>query len=125
MPAVVLILAGTPIVGCGGSTLRVTGVQVGRSLNADNSIAVHTNRFRSGDTMHAAVITEGRGSATIKARWTYIGRVVNETEQKVSYTDHAATEFHIQSSGGFPPGDYKLEIFVNGEPFESRNLRVD
>jgi hypothetical protein len=111
--------------GLGESTLQVESVQVGKSLNSDNSVAVHTTRFEPGDTMHAAVITEGRGSATIAARWTYLGRVVNETEQKVSYNDHAATEFHIQNSGGFPVGDYKLEIFLNGEPIETRNLRVE
>jgi hypothetical protein len=58
-------------------------------------------------------------------RWRYAGRVVSEESKEVSYRDHAATEFHIQNSSGFPPGDYSVEILVDGQSFATRTLRVE
>ena len=122
--AAAALLAAGLATGCQEDTLRVASVQVGRTLNSDNSVGIHTTSFKPEDTMQAAVITEGRGKATIVARWSYGGRVVNETSKDVSYTDHAATEFHLQPSGAFPPGEYTLDIIYNGQPLETRSLRV-
>src|SRR5688500_18792397 len=70
---------------CGsGAPLKVETVQVGRSLNSDNSGGAITTRFKPADTMYAAVITEGRGSGTIVARWTGLGRVISEQTSDVS-----------------------------------------
>jgi hypothetical protein len=105
--------------------LRVTTIQTGRSLNSDKSVGNHTTRFRPDDTMFVSVLTDGPGAGTITARWRFAGRLVSEEARNVSYRDHAATEFHIQNSGGFPPGDYSVEIEVDGKPFATRTLRVD
>ena len=43
----------------------------------------------------------------------------------MSYRDSAATEFHITNSSGFPPGDYSVEILLDGKSVETRNLRVE
>lgn len=116
-----LIVAGA---GC-RPALHVSVLQVGRSLNADNTVATHTTRFKPDDTIYASVLTDRTGSSTIRARWSYAGRVVSETEKRVSYRGEAATEFHFQSAGGFPPGDYKVDIFVDGQPVASRDFRVE
>jgi hypothetical protein len=50
---------------------------------------------------------------------------VSEESRDVSYRDHAATEFHIQNSSGFPPGEYSVEILVDGKSFATRTLRVE
>jgi hypothetical protein len=111
--------------GCqAGEPIRVTNVQTGRSLNADNSVGTITTRFRPEDTMYASVITDGSGSATLAARWTYAGRLVNEASKDVRYHEQAATEFHLEPPGRFPTGDYQLEILFNGEVVETRALRV-
>ncbi len=105
--------------------LRVTTIQTGKSLNSDKSVGNHTTRFKPDDTMFASVLTDGPGSGTIGVRWRYAGRLVSEETRDVSYRDHAATEFHIQNSSGFPPGDYTVEILVDGQSFATRSLRVD
>ncbi|HEU4693647.1 MAG TPA: hypothetical protein VFS23_35025 [Vicinamibacterales bacterium] len=105
--------------------LRVTTLQTGRSLNSDKSVGNHTTRFKPDDTMFVSVLTDGPGAGTITARWRYAGRLVSEEAREVSYRDHAATEFHIQNSSGFPPGEYSVEIEVDGKPFATRTLRVD
>ena len=43
----------------------------------------------------------------------------------MSYSDSAATEFHIKNSSGFPPGDYAVEILLDGKSVETRNLKVE
>jgi hypothetical protein len=105
--------------------LRVTTIQLGRSLNPDRSVGSHSTTFKPGDTIYASVLTTGSGPATITARWSYAGRLVSEPQKTVSYKGDAATEFHIQNSGGFPPGDYKVEILLDGKPVGSRGFRVE
>jgi len=124
--ATVLIAIGLAASGCGPSgPLRVTTIQTGKSLNSDKSVGNHTTRFKPDDTMFASVLTDGPGSGTIGARWRFSGRLVSEETKNVSYRDHAATEFHIQNSSGFPPGDYSVEILVDGQSFATRALRVE
>ncbi len=105
--------------------LRVTTIQTGRALNSDNSVGAHTTRFKPDDTMYVSVLNDGPGSGTIAVRWRYAGRLVSEDTRNVSYRDSAATEFHIQNSGGFPAGDYSVEILIDGKSFATRMLRVD
>lgn len=104
--------------------LKVTGLQLGRSRNADHSVGGHTTQFRPDQTIYAAVATDGPGKGTIVARWIYAGRLVSEEQRNVSYTREAYTEFHIQNSGGFPPGDYRVEILLDGTEVASRDFRV-
>jgi hypothetical protein len=114
------------VAGCGPSgPLKVKTIQTGRSLNSDNSVGLLTQRFRPDQTMYVAVLTDGPGKGTLTAKWTYAGRSVSEDTKEVSYRDSAATEFHITNSSGFPPGDYTVEILLDGKPVETRNLRVE
>jgi hypothetical protein len=123
LPPVVLFLC---LLGCGSrESLLVTSIQLGRSLNADGTVAGHTTRFAPGDTVYVSVLTSGAGSGTIGVRWTLAGRVLGEPKKQVSYRDVAATEFHLQSAGGFPVGDYKVEVFLDDQPVETREFRVE
>ena len=105
--------------------LRVNTIQLGRGLNPDNTVTGHTTRFKPTDTIYVSVLTDAAGSGTLTARWTFAGRVVSEPEKRVSYRGAAATEFHIQNSGGFPPGDYKVEILLDGQSIGTREFRVE
>ena len=99
-------------------------LQLGRSINGDHTVGIHTTRFKPDDSIYASVLTEQTGSSTILARWSYAGKVVTETEKKVSYKGPGATEFHFESADGFLEGDYKVEIFIDGQPVASRDFRV-
>ena len=116
-----MIITGTA--GC-RPALHVTTLQLGRSLNVDNTVATHTTRFKTDNTIYASVLTDRTGSSMILARWSYNGHVVSETQKQVSHKGAAATEFHFESADGFPEGDYKVEIFVDGQPVASRDFRV-
>ena len=84
-----------------------------------------TTAFKPNDTIYVAVLTEGSGSATIGVKFSYQGRVISEPEKKVSYRGAAATEFHIEYSGGFPAGEYDIEVVFNGQPAGMRKVRVE
>lgn len=110
------------LTGC-GSNLSVTTIQLGRSLNADNTVAHQTTRFGPEETVYVSVVTAGTGSGVIGVRWTYAGRVVGEPTKPVRGA--AATEFHLQNAGGFPPGDYTVEAFLDGQSVGTKAFRVD
>jgi hypothetical protein len=105
--------------------VRFETIQLGRSLNPDNSVAAHTTRFKPDDTVYVALLSEQPGSGDVTVKWVLNGQVVKEETRNVSYTRAAATEFHLQNSGGFPPGTYRADILVNGQPAGAREFRVE
>ena len=113
-------------VACGPSEpLKVTTIQLGRSLNSDDSVASHTTSFHPRDTIYAALINDAAGAGTVSARWVYAGQTVREETKEVSHNREGATEFHLQSpSAGFPPGDYRVEFQLDGKPIGTREFRV-
>jgi hypothetical protein len=122
----ILAVVAALLAGCQSDRrLEVTTIQLGRAINPDKTVSDPTTRFKPTDTIYAAVLTDGSGSGKVKVRWLYRGRVVSEPEQDVSYQGPAATEFHIQNSGGFPPGEYSVEFFLDGKSIGSRAFRVE
>jgi hypothetical protein len=122
----VAVMAMLLAAGCGSNQpLQVTTIQLGRSINPDKTVASHTTRFKPTDTIYATVLTDGSGSGKIKVRWLYRGTLLSEPEQDVTYQGPAATEFHLQNSSGFPPGDYTVEFFLDGRSIGNRPFRID
>jgi hypothetical protein len=120
-----LLVAATLAVACSHEPLKFNTIQLGRALNADKTVGGFTTRFKPTDTIYAAVLTDGGGSGTVKARWLYAGRVISEPQRDVTYQGSASTEFHIQNTSGFPPGDYTVELFLDGKAVGSRPFRVE
>lgn len=110
---------------CGPSgPLQVTTVQLGRTLNSDNSVGTFATRFKPDDTVYVAALTDKPGKGTFKARWTFRGQSISEEEKSASYRDEAATEFHLHYAGGLPAGDYKVELQLDGMPVGTREFVV-
>jgi hypothetical protein len=121
-----IVLAAVLVAGCGPTEpLEVETIQLGRGLNPDNSVQGHTSNFKPLDTMYVSVLTKAKGRGTIGVRWMYEGRLVSEPSQQVVYRDAAATEFHITNSSGFPPGNYSVEVFLDGKSVGKREYKVD
>ena len=110
--------------GC-GSSVSFTNMQLGRSVNTDQTVANHTTTFGPHDTVYVAIIASGSGSAEMRVRWTYEGRVMGEPTKQVSLRGGGATEFHLQNAGGFPPGKYGVEAFLNGQSVATRAFHVE
>jgi hypothetical protein len=110
-----------------GVGVRVSQIDMGRSLNADKTINDNTDSFKPNDTIYASIRTGGTAAtATLKAHWTYQdGQVVNESTQTIAPTGDARTEFHISKPDGWPTGKYKLEVFLNGSSAATRDFEVE
>jgi hypothetical protein len=121
--AIILGLAAS-LAACSPHTLRVTEVQIGRTLNADETVGITATTFGPTDTVYIAVLTSGIGSATIGVRWKFGDRLVNEASKQVSYKDRAATDFSLKGAAGIPPGDYTAEVSFDGKPVETKTFRV-
>lgn len=111
---------------CGPSgPLNATSVQLGRSINSDDSVGTHATRFKRDETIYAAVLTDGPGAGAITARWKFGARTMSEETKQVSYRENGATEFHISAAGGLPPGEYRVEIEIDGMPAGARDFQVE
>jgi hypothetical protein len=121
-----LLVLAACLAGCSaGPELAVTSIQLGRALNADGTVGNFAATFAPGETVYVSLLTAGAGDATLSVRWLYAGQVVGEAKKQVSFKDVAATEFHLQSATGFPPGHYTVEAFMNGKPLETRRFTVE
>ena len=105
--------------------LVVNTVQLGRSLNSDDTVGNHATTFKPSDTVYLAAINDAPGSGTINVRWVYAGQTVSEESREVRYTRDSATSFHLQPpSAGFPEGEYRVEVQVNDQNVATRTFRV-
>ena len=122
---VVITLAVMVMAACNNAPLKVSTIQLGKTLNSDNSVGTHATSFRPKDTMYVSVLSNGRGAGTITVKWSFAGRVVHEATKKVAYNDQAATDFRFQAADDFPIGDYAIEVIVDGKTLETRRVKVE
>jgi predicted small lipoprotein YifL len=106
----------------------VRQVVLGSQIGADKKVAAPASSFAPADTIYAVIETIGSGKASVKAVWTYHKgdktAQVNETTQELALTGPAANEFHISKPGGWPAGDYQVEVFLNGASVDVRKFAV-
>jgi hypothetical protein len=109
-----------------GQAVRVTDVNLGRSVNADKTVGDSTESFRPNDTIYVSVATEGSApSATLKAHWTFQdGQLVDDSSQTIAPTGKATTEFHVSKPDGWPAGKYKVEVSLNGASARTKDFEV-
>jgi len=114
--------------GTTASSLRVTDVTLGKAMRGDTAVVDDIDDFARTDTVHAVVKHEGAATdARITARWTFQdGQVVDERTENVSPTGTGAsyTHFMISKPDGWPAGNYKLTILVNGQEVESEDFEI-
>jgi hypothetical protein len=124
-PLALLVLSALVVCGCSSPPLKVSTIQLGSSLNSDNTVGHFTTTFKPTDKIYLSVVTTDMGSGTITAKWSYNGRPAGERSKAVSFTIGGATEFHMESSEGFPPGPYSVEVLVDGKPVGTRTFSVN
>ena len=107
-------------------SLRVTDVELGKSVDTDNDIKDETDDFKARDTVFAVVHTSGAASnATLRARWTFQdGQVVDETTRTIAPNGEARTEVHIVKPSGFPKGKYHVEIYLGDKQVANEEFEV-
>lgn len=108
--------------------ISASTIDVGKAIGPDKRVSTPAEKFAKGDTIYTSVDTTGAGTATLKATWTFkkSGQttVVNEESQTIMPTGPATTEFHISKPGGWPAGDYQVEVFLDGKSVGVKNFTV-
>lgn len=105
--------------------VAVTAVDLGSAVGADQKVTTATTTFTPKDTIYAAVATTGTGTATLEAKWTYQGgQTVKDDTKSIAPTGPATTTFSINKPDGWPAGNYKVEVSLNGAPAMSKDFSV-
>ncbi len=109
--------------------VSVSSATLGSAIGADKKVTAPKESFAKGDTIYVAVDTAGSGWATVKAKWTFIGKdgksvPVKEDTQTIQATGPATTEFHISKPDGWPVGDYQVEVLVDDKPVQTKRFTV-
>ena len=105
--------------------LDVTNVALGRSIGADRKVVDEIGNFAPGDTIYASVETEGAGSGTLAARWTFEdGQVVDEGSRPIG-GGAQVSEFHVSKPDGWPVGHYEVVILLNGQEADRKGFDVE
>jgi hypothetical protein len=118
-----VVVAAALAAGC-SEPLKIETLQLGRSLNADQSVAEPTTTFKPNETIYVSALNPSRGAGTIRVKWYYGTQLLSDREKQVSFQGAGATEFNLQSAGNFPPGDYSVEVEVDGQSVGKRNFTV-
>lgn len=106
--------------------LKIVDIEVGRAIGNDKRVSAPAGAFAPGDTIYTSVITDGaRPRAVLSARWTYQGALLEETAQRIAPDGTAVSEFHIFNPAGWTPGQYRVEILLDGHVVGDRAFRVN
>ena len=100
------------------AAIQLTDVSLGKSIGADKKVQTPTDTFAPKDTIFASVSTDGTApAAVIHAKWTFQdGQTIKDDSRTVALAGPAVTEFSIQKPDGWPKGNYKVDIMVEGGP---------
>lgn len=109
----------------GAAMLGVSSVQLGSKVDENHKITVSGDAFAPKDSIYAAVDTRGNGGGTLAAKWTYQdGQTVHEDSKTLDARGPETTVFMISKPSGFPAGNYKVEISLDGKPVANKDFSI-
>ena len=106
------------------TSLVISSVDLGNAVGADKKVTKPGTTFAKADTIHASVATDGAKASTVTARWTFQDGQVVHTEDKSVAAGAQVTDFSISKPDGWPAGDYKLEVLVDGTVAQTKDFSV-
>ena len=105
--------------------VAVATVDLGSAVGPDQKVTAATATFAPKDTIYASVATTGTGTANLDAKWTYQdGQTVKDDSKSIAPTGPADTAFSISKPDGWPAGNYKVEISLNGTSVATKDFSV-
>jgi hypothetical protein len=108
------------------SRVKVRDIEVGKAIGTDKLVTAPGAAFGPADTIYTSVVTEGSAKrVTLSARWSYQGALLEETEQRIAPDGKTVSEFHVFNPAGWAPGEYRVEILLDGRVVGDRAFRVD
>jgi predicted small lipoprotein YifL len=121
-------VAVAPAPDLGNVPVAIKQVVLANQIGADKKAVAPATSFAPADTLYAVVETVGSGKASVKALWTFHKgdkvAQVNETVQELVLAGPTTSEFHVSKPGGWPVGDYQVEVFLNGTSVGAQKFAV-
>ena len=112
-------------------SVAVTGVDTGNAVGADLRISAPMTSFAPMDTIYVAVSTSTSDPAAsmpgkLGVKWTHAdsNQTVHEESRDVNFAGNGVTDFQISKPDGWPPGNYQVEINLNGTLAQTRSFQV-
>ena len=125
--ALVLIVLALVSLACefSASTARIAGVQMARDAEGTQP----TTDFTPEDTFFALVELENApDETTVRAVWTAVAVEGTEPDTQIEETEletgSGTVQFELSNTNLWPAGDYKVDIYLNGELAETAEFRV-
>lgn len=109
--------------------VKVVALGIGKSVGPDGKVPAEADTFAPADTVYASVgTTGGTPGAKLTVRWSYFTKAgaqkpVGEDTKPAPATD-GATEFHVAKPEGLTPGDYSVEVLLDGKSVANKAFRV-
>ena len=115
-------------------TASVSGVDLGNAVGSDMRVTAPMTSFGTGDTIYAAINTNtsdpaAQVPAKLGTRWTYVNAdgtttTVNEETKDIIFSGNGVTNFQISKPDGWPTGNYRLEVLLDGTVVQTREFDV-
>ena len=108
----------------------VTTIETGRHIGVDKRISDTASTIAPNDTLYVSVVTNNAtASTTLKSVVTFQGgQVVDSATQVVAAPattgGTSVTEFHWVKPGGWPTGDYTIEVWLDGQSAGTRTVTI-
>jgi hypothetical protein len=113
------------VLASGPPAVAVTEVELGRSVGLDKRIVEPAEAFAPDQTIYASVVTQGTSDhVRLTSRWSHAGKVLAEFSQGIEPAGTVVSEFNVWRPRGWAPGQYDLQILVDGVPAAERRFTV-
>ncbi len=118
------------LVACGGGEISLSTANIASArLAKDDSGAQATTTFSPTDTFYLLVdLANAPDDTTVKAEWTAVsvaGADPNTILDDVELTSGSSTlTFDLANDNPWPTGDYKVDLYLNGELDQTLTFRV-
>lgn len=113
-----------------GAQLSVASVDLGTEVGADNRVTTALESFAPTDTIVASITLANASAAPVEgsvgARWSGPeGQAFNDESQARAWSAGSqAVVFRIAEPKGFKPGNYKIEVSLNGSVVQMREFSI-
>jgi hypothetical protein len=112
------------------ATASVLFVDVGSVLAPDGKVATPATEFSANDVITASVTTNvsepgASVPGTLSVRWLFDNsQEVNTESRDLNFSGPGVTNFQISKPDGWPVGDYRLEVSLDGNVVERKDFSV-
>lgn len=107
---------------------RIERLELGNAVDAQGRVVLPLIRFAPHDTFHASIELRlaDANPHTLEAHWFYLDTRQTVLEERKTLTGPGLrrTVFQLSKPDGWPPGEYRLELRLDGQLAQARVFEV-